>query len=100
MSGVLFAIILRPVLVKVKRFQQSCEFILPCFADDIALVARNLLAVLPLVVRELVTSGQWTGLALNPGKCHIMMLHVPDKESLVQMFRESFRLDPVASTLV
>ncbi|CAK0860276.1 unnamed protein product, partial [Prorocentrum cordatum] len=89
MSGVLFATILHPVLVKVKRFQQSYEFILPCFADGIALVARNLLAVLPLVVRELVTSGQWAGLVLNLGKCHIMMLHVNDRKSPVQMFRDN-----------
>ncbi|CAK0897877.1 unnamed protein product [Prorocentrum cordatum] len=76
----LFAVVLHRILIRVRRCPQSCEFILPCFAGDIALVARNLVTALPIVVKMLVFACQWAGLALNLDKYHIMVLHIPDKE--------------------
>ena len=88
LSGVLFALILDPVLRCIKVSQAGLEVCLTAFADDIAVACNNMLVSFPAVLRLLVQSGCYTGLSLNISKCILLMINHANIEHVIQMFME------------
>eukprot|EP00959_Pyramimonas_sp_CCMP1952_P143544 3004936-Pyramimonas_sp.AAC.1 len=87
LSGVLFALVLDPVLRCVLQLQERLVFQIGAFADDIYLVARSLCKTLPQVLVRLVLAGKVTGLTLNYKKCVVVVVNMEKKKDVLEAFR-------------